>query len=349
MKYYTVIFLISLSAAFSSCKKDPIQQPDNEFNKGGIFIINEGNFSSANASVTYYDPDSDSIINNVFYRANKVPLGDVAQHLSIYKNTAYITVNNSGLVYGVDKYNMKFEGMVSGLVSPRSTLIINDHKAYISDFSSKFITVFNPITYEITGNVFTGRTIEDMVINNNKIFVSNWSGYNQSVSNNMIFVIDALTDMVIDSITVGLEPQSMVVDINSNLWVLCSGGYDYLENPSLWCISTIDYQTIKKLEFEDKESSPEDLTINESGDKLYYINKDVFSLPISSMVIPSNPIIKSNNNTFYAFTTTSNSDLYVSDVKDYLHKGEIYRYNSSGNLITSFQAGLIPGCIIEIQ
>ena len=143
MKYYTVIFLISLSVAFSSCKKDTILQHDNEFNKGGIFIVNEGNFSSANASVTYYDPDNDSIINDVFYRANKVPLGDVAQHLSIYKNTAYITVNNSGLVYGVDKYNMKFEGMVSGLVSPRSTLIINDQKAYISDFSSKFITIFS--------------------------------------------------------------------------------------------------------------------------------------------------------------------------------------------------------------
>ena len=34
-----------------------------------------------------------------------------------------------------------------------------------------------------------------------------------------------LTDEVIDSIEVGIEPESMVIDKNNMLWVLCNGGW----------------------------------------------------------------------------------------------------------------------------
>ena len=54
----------------------------------------------------------------------------------------------------------------------------------------------------------------------NKAFVSNWAGGKE------VMVIDALTDKLIDSIEVGIEPESMVVDRNWNAMGLCDGGWD---------------------------------------------------------------------------------------------------------------------------
>jgi len=40
---------------------------------------------------------------------------------------------------------------------------------------------------------------------------------------NSIRVIDLETEQVIRTITTGLEPESMVLDCNGKLWVLCTG------------------------------------------------------------------------------------------------------------------------------
>ena len=36
----------------------------------GLFICNEGNFQYGNATLSYYDPETKTVQNEVFYRAN---------------------------------------------------------------------------------------------------------------------------------------------------------------------------------------------------------------------------------------------------------------------------------------
>lgn len=49
----------------------------------GLFITNEGNFQYGNATLSYYDPATKKVENEVFYRANAMKLGDVAQSMTI--------------------------------------------------------------------------------------------------------------------------------------------------------------------------------------------------------------------------------------------------------------------------
>ncbi len=292
MKSKTTIILLVILVSLTSCKKqDNDPDKNGDYSPGGVFIINEGNFSSGNSSLTYYNPMDDTAISQVFYRANKVPLGDVAQSMYFYKNRAFISVNNSGTVYCIDPSNGSYLGSVTNLMSPREILVIDDSKAYISDFLSPGITIFNPQTYEITGSIEIGKTTEAMLLHDNKVLVSNWSSYNQTKANNTIMVIDPSTDTFVDSIVVGIEPQSMVIDKGGNLWVLCSGGFSGDENPSLWNINLGDNSLVRKYIFPDILSSPEDLCINSTKDTLYLLNKDVFAMSIEVESIPETGII----------------------------------------------------------
>ena len=56
---------------------------DTSASGNGLFICNEGNFQYGNATLSYYDPTSKQVQNEVFFRANAMKLGDVCQSMII--------------------------------------------------------------------------------------------------------------------------------------------------------------------------------------------------------------------------------------------------------------------------
>lgn len=340
------VVLLLIIAGLISCSKKEDQDPDTiKINPGGVFIINEGNFSVANSSLSYYDPPASEIIDNMFYEVNNVPLGDVAQSITINKNIVYLIINNSGNIYGIDRETCEFEGKINGLISPREMIFIDDEKAYISDLYGTYITVVNPSSYEIIDNIDIGKSSDCMVKSGNRIMVANWSAYNQTKINNTIMVIDSETDVLVDSIIVGIEPNSMVIDKNNFLWILCAGGFMNDELPTLWKVNTVNLEIEEKFTFNNILQNPDNLCINGTGDTLYFLNKGVFSMAISDAELPETVKINENNRNYYSLGIDPvMNEIYVSDALDYSQNGIVYRYNQTGTLIASFEAGIIPGC-----
>ena len=85
----------------------------------GLFITNEGMFQYGNATLSYYDPETKSVENEVFYRANAMKLGDVAQSMTIRDGVGWIVVNNSHVIFAIDINTFKEVGRITNLASPR--------------------------------------------------------------------------------------------------------------------------------------------------------------------------------------------------------------------------------------
>jgi hypothetical protein len=341
--FYFIFTLFVIQSCNIDNNTDPV------FPKGlgkGFYVVNQGNFTSGNSSLSFFNYDTAKMTNNVFYKMNNAPLGDVAQSMTFVGNYAYVVINNSGMIYIIDSRTGLFVNKIVGLSSPRYYLPIDNQKAYISDFLDHGITVVNPKTREKLGTIQTGKTTENLALIGTKVFATNWSGYNQTGPNNTVQVIDAAMDELIDSIQVVKEPNSMVVDKNNKLWVLCSGGYLNEEIPAIHCINPDNLDIIKTFYFESAELSPEHLTINGTGDTLYYMNQSVYRMAITDTQLPDQAFIPSGNHYFFTLgVDPNNSQIVVTDAGNYVQNGNIYRYSPEGMMIDSAQVGIIPGYI----
>lgn len=345
---FLIIFLVMV-IFLPACMKDDMR-PVTDFNlsDNGVLISCEGNFMYGNASLSYYNKKDKTIENSVFLRANGIPLGDVAQSIFIYNNLAWIVVNNSGKIIAIDPNNFKIKGQITGLVSPRYIIFLNPYKAYVSDMYSKSITIINPSSFEIMGEIsiddktgeYYRHSSEQFVIINNILYTNSWS------FDDKILVIDTEKDSIIQKIQVLKQPRKIVADKNKNIWVLCDGGYEgsnYYGDAGIIKIN-INQNSIEKKFLLPRHSYPSDLKITSGGDTVYFINKDVFRFEITQEPDLKNPIIKAENKNFYSLGIDPyNSDIYVSDAIDYLQSGVVYRFSAQLQSLDTFRTGIIPG------
>ncbi len=319
----------------------------------GLFIINEGNFTYQNPSLSYYDIEKEEAYDDIFFTTNALPLGDVAQSMLVRDSLGYICVNNSGKIYVININTFEFVGKITGLISPRYMHFINDQKAYVSDLYARSIYIINPIKLEITGTISLNNPGSPVPQHNAEQFIS----YGKYVFTNawnfddQILVIDTENDELVDSIRVGIQPNSMAIDRNDQLWVLCDGGragnpFGH-EVPSLVQINAQTKEVVGSIYFE-LDESPTELQINASGDTLYFINKHVFRLPVEGNHEPElfieSPYAGNMDEGFYGLAVDPiTSEVYVSDGIDMVQNGYVYRFHPDGMAVDTFQVGIIPG------
>jgi len=364
LRYKIVLLILVFSLFFitQSCMHDDVLQDFERLNtiekEKGVFITNEGNFMYGNASLSYYNPKTKKIINDVFYNTNALPLGDVAQSMTIHDSLGYVVVNNSGKIYIININTFKYVGKITGLVSPRYIYFVNAQKAYISDLYSKTISVYDPTIQQVTHTIninngngnFSQHNSEMFVQTGNKVYVNSWS------YDNKILVINTISDEITDSISVGKQPNSIIIDKNNVLWVLSDGGFNGSsygqEKASLTKINTQNNSIIETFIFDDINVSPSHLCINSTNDTIYFIynswsgttaNKGIYRMNINDSQLPQQAFISIISQNIYGLgIDKQNSDIYFSDAINYSQNGAVYHYNYKGEAIDTFKVGINP-------
>jgi len=341
------IWALCIGLLISSCKKDGNTNPTDtsKYTFGrGVFIVNEGAFGQGTASISFLNKEYGMLYNDVFFTANNRPLGDVAQSMDIFNGRGYIVVNNSGTIEVVSLNTFKSIATIPELASPRHVLILDGNKGYITHLTEGKITIFNPTSNIVTGEIITGKSCENILLAGKKVFASNWSNFFVPADNNTLQVIDPGTDQVTGSVTLTKEPNSMVLDKDNKIWVLCSGGYLNEEMPALYRVDPVTLAVESKFEFPEIASSPNNLCINGTGDTLYYLNVGVFKMSVHANSLPSASFISDQNIFFYSMSIDPDNGMtLLSDAVDFNQNGVVYRYRKGGNQYDQLPAGIVPG------
>jgi hypothetical protein len=313
----------------------------------GLFICNEGNFQYGNATLSYYNPETREVENEVFFRANAMKLGDVAQSMTTYNNRGWVVVNNSHVIFSIDLDTFKEVGRVTGLTSPRYIHFLSDQKAYVTQIWDNRIFIINPTRYEITGYIEVPNmtmeqgSTEQMVQKGKYLYVNCWSYQNR------ILKIDTDTDSIVSELEVGIQPTSLVLDRNGKLWTVTDGGYEGspygYEAPALYRIDPESMTIEQEFKFR-RGDAPSEIQINGSLDTIYWINDDIWAMSVEAERVPVRPFLDSRGTIYYGLTVDpTNGDVYIADAIDYTQQGKIYRYSSDAELIDEFYVGIIPG------
>lgn len=350
--------ILLLSSCMEDDGGDSIIYPDSQ---SGLFVVNSGNFQTSTASLSYYDLDSDEVRNEIISNANDLWYwGDVAQSMVVRGGLGYVVINNSGKILVIDVDTYRVVGKITGLNSPRHMHFLTDDKAYVSDLYGKSISVVNPqdifsnedrnitpyATIDVNnGAAFYQHSTEKMVQWGHYVFVACW------MRDDQILVIDSNTDELVDSIRVGAQPNSLVIDKYDKLWVLSDGGYD--GNPFAYEAPRLMRINLNTLLLEDElsfplENNPSELVINSSGDTLYFLDGDIYKHGVLSQ---NSPVKFINGNSEYSgfgrgfyslIIDPSNSELYVADAIDNAQPGYVYRFTSEGVPVDTFKVGVNP-------
>lgn len=340
------IFKLSLSQAlfmvavflFCACSDDDSSP---SFNFGsGLFVINEGNFGSANGSITHYDITAKAATPAVFSSANGALLGDVVQSATVVGNRAFLVVNNSNKVEVVNVNTFVREHTID-LELPRY-MVAYRGKAYITEWVSFTdngrVSVVDLDTYEVEETIEAGEGAEYILELDDLLYVSNSFA-------NTISVIDPDSNTVIDTITLSSGVTQMVTDENDKIWAVGGNG----EKGKLFRIDPLEGTVEDDLELSIKILDK--LAINNDGDELYLLtNKSVFAVPVSLPQSTLEALVTESDDVVVGFygigIDPEDGTIYVGDNKGFEGNGEIFMYEPDGDEIGSFDAGIGPNGFI---
>ena len=148
-------------------------------------------------------------------------------------------------------------------------------------------------------------------------------------------------------ITTTGQPASLAMDRNNTLWTVTDGGYEGspygYEAPSLYRIDAETFSVEKQFRFR-KGDSPSEMQLNGTRDTLYWIDRDVWRMPVAGEQLPVRPFLEYKETKYYGLTVDpANGDVYVADAVDYQQQGVVYRYTAKGEPVDEFHVGVAPG------
>jgi hypothetical protein len=333
-----LLFTFGLLFLLVSCKKDTPPDDNNPdiIKEHGVFIVNEGNYMWSNASVSFYNFVNGQYFEDVFDEVNNRPLGDVAQSITVSNGKAYIVVNNSNKIEIVDLKYFTSVGVITGLTSPRYFLPVTVTKAYVSDLYSNSISIVDLSSNAKTGSIPCKGSTEEMLVVGNEVYVTN-------TRTDKIYIVNSSSDAVADSIQVGFASNSMAVDKNGKLWVFCAGDAANSIHASIYRVNTATRMVEQSFTLPDGLDIWDKMRMNAAKDTLYYMDKGIFQMPIDASALPSTALIGQRSSMFHGLAVNPiDNSIFVADAVDYIQKGKVRYYSSTGVLKGTINTGIIP-------
>jgi hypothetical protein len=345
-----MLFTAFTISVFSSCTNDAdvpaAPQPLGAYDNG-VLILNQGNFGTANSSISYLSDNFSTFQNDVFHIVNPTEiLGDTAQDIGLSGNLAYIIVNGSNKIEIVNRYTLQHIGAITtGLSNPRYIAFAND-KAYVTNWgvaavtTDDYVAVINLTTNAITSTIPVAEGPDRILAKNGNLYVAHLGGYGFGTT---ISAIDGTTN-VVTPITVGDVPNSLVISGN-DLFVISGGKPSWSGTETagkLTKINTVSNTVTTTLDF-GTTVHPSNLVL--SGTNLYYtVDEKVYTIPTTATALPTTTLFSAASQgvtSIYSFEVRNNK-IFVGDAGNYSANGKVYVHSMTGTLEQTYTVGVTP-------
>lgn len=353
MKKLNKLFLAVIVSAtfFVSCSNDddtitPEPEPAPRGNyEGGLFIIEEGVFEKVNGSISYLSDDL-KLGKNVFSLVNEGEnIKDAPQSIGFNGDYAYIIVNRGNKIEVVNRNTFKSIATINTKINGPRYIAFANGKGFITNWgnpvdpSDDYVAVIDLTTNKVTSTIPVVEGPEQIIENDNKLYVAHKGGWSQG---NSLSVIDASNNTVTKNFVVGDVPSSLVKD-NGTLYVLCNGRPSYVspETPGKLVKINMSNNTVSSTIDFPGITHPSFLAIE--NNKLYYtVGNNIYAASTSTTTLPTTEIFKAKEvSALYGFAV-KNNNIYIADAVNFQDPGDVYIYSLTGVLSNEFSVGISP-------
>lgn len=351
--FLSLVGFLSLASCSSDDSSSNQYVPKGDYDSG-ILVLNEGNFNTNNAEVSYMSFDMQEVNNGIFHAENPSDvLGNTAQSIGFNGDLAYLVVNASNKIEVVNRYTFKKVGAItSGLNQPRYIAFAGG-KGFVTNWGTGagngYVAVINLASNTVESNIPVSDFPNKLLAQNGKLYVAHNDLGNKG---NTISIIDAATQSVTGSITVADMPDTLAMDDNGNLWVSCNGKSSYPvaadETSGKILKINLDSQTVVKAYGLSEASKHVNYFAVYGSNVFYVVGNDVFKMSVTAENMPTTAAFSSNATYIYGFAVRNNR-IYVADAKTFTVNGEVLIYASGdggtgsvGTLLRTIETSIGP-------
>lgn len=312
--------------------------------ESGVYILNAGNFSDNNGTVSFLPRNSQTVATNILQAANPslMPSGGVQGYTEV-NGKGLLLVDNSAA--GQDKVEIVEAGTFKSratiktpdIENPRQVISVGANKAYIScwDVSGSgaafykdpgYIAVVDLNTGTVSKKIPAVKGVEKMVMVGTEVFVGS-SAYS---GDQTLLIIDLNTDTEKQRIAFGSAPEPIALDATGKLWL--KAGNDLVQ---------IDPQTRLVAKRVTLAGAPGSITM--SSDKkslLYTMSGKTYRLTTDATIAPISQLIARSFSALGVDPQTKR--IYGSVIPSYKQAGYVLRYEENGTLVDSVKAEIAP-------
>ena len=323
--------LAILMVLAGSCKQEFVEPSPTA--SRGVFIVNEGAFGNANAELSFYSPEDQSVTSNVFSGFNPgKTLGDIANRMVVADGLGYIVVNHSNKVEVIDIGTNKSVKTIQLSSSPRDIAIFSTNKAYVTNQDST-VSVVNLQTGTEVKKIVVGQYPEAVNIVGDKAYICN-GGFG---SGRTVSILNTATDSVVKTLTLSDGPSYAVPASDGRLFVCCTGLTDYANAANstdgrVYALNTATDSIVDSLVI---SGNPIGKLALSSGNLLYVIGPGSFSGgPVWKIDARQKLTVVSQafaTGSFYGVgVDPQTGDVYVGDAKGFAGNGTVTIFGEDG-------------------
>ena len=346
--FFSALCLMTTGAVFTACEDDENNENGNDnaevvLPKQRVFILNEGIYSMNNANVSFYNPATGEVIDDIYAKQNGgLKLGDTAQDMIEYNGDIYVVMNGSSYITRLSGAGVELAryAFTEEQGQPRY-VVAEDGKLYVTLYSGN-VARLDAKTLAFEKMVAVGNNPEQLVEEDGKLYVVN-SGWGYD---NRLSIIDLRTFESAEHVEIMTNPQR-IIEVNDRIFIQGYGAA--YPDPYTYPVQLYDRQT------KTVSTIGQGTHMAAYGDKLYvaycstadWVNYTTTFYTYDTRTGQKNetsflkdaPTKLTTGNVYLLEVNPMNGDIYVGVTYYEAGEGDIYRFKADGTFVETFESG----------